>query len=73
MTTIKKRNFDSKLWLGQEPLSGKSILLYAEGGFGDTIQFIRFAKLFDADVKLIIQCQLPLIELVRGMGLGAEV
>ena len=70
---LKKRNFDSKLWLGQEPLSGKSILLYAEGGFGDTIQFIRFAKLFDADVKLIIQCQLPLIELVRGMLLGAEV
>ena len=70
---LKKRKFDSKLWLGQEPLSGKSILLYAEGGFGDTIQFIRFAKLFDADVKLIIQCQPPLIELVRGMRLGAEV
>ena len=70
---LKKRKFDSKLWLGQEPLSGKSILLYAEGGFGDTIQFIRYAKLFDPDVKLIIQCQLPLIELVRGMRLGAEV
>ena len=70
---LKKRKFESKLWLGQEPLSGKSILLYAEGGFGDTIQFIRYAKLFDADVNLIIQCQLPLIELVRGMRLGAEV
>ena len=55
------------------PLSGKSIVLYAEGGFGDTIQFIRYAKLFDPDVKLIIQCQLPLIELIRGMRLGAEV
>ena len=70
---LKKRKFDSKLWLGQEPLSGKSIVLYAEGGFGDTIQFIRYAKLFDPDVKLIIQCQLPLIELIRGMRLGAEV
>ena len=70
---LKKRKFDSKLWLGQEPLSGKTILLYAEGGFGDTIQFIRYAKLFDPDVKLIIQCQLPLIELVSGMRLGAEV
>ena len=70
---LKKRKFDSKLWLGQEPLSGKTILLYAEGGFGDTIQFIRYAKLFDPDVKLIIQCQLPLVELVSGMGLGAEV
>ena len=70
---LKKRKFDSKLWLGQESLSGKTILLYAEGGFGDTIQFIRYAKLFDPDVKLIIQCQLPLIELVSGMRLGAEV
>jgi len=70
---LKERNFDSKLWLGQEPLSGKTILLFAEGGFGDTIQFIRYAKLFAPDVKLIIQCQVPLIELVKGMGLGAEV
>ena len=70
---LKKRKFDSKLWLGQEHLTGKTLLLYAEGGFGDTIQFIRYAKLFEPDVKLIIQCQLPLIELVRGMGLGAEI
>ena len=71
--TLKRRHFDSKLWLGHENLSGKTILIYAEGGFGDTIQFIRYAKLFDPDVKLIIQCQVPLIELVRGMGLEAEV
>jgi tetratricopeptide (TPR) repeat protein len=70
---LKKRKFDSKLWLGKEPLAGKTILLYAEGGFGDTIQFIRYAKLFGPDIKLIIQCQLLLIELVRGMRLGAEV
>ena len=48
------------------------MLIYAEGGFGDTIQFIRYAKLFDPSAKLIIQCQVPLIELVRGMGLPAE-
>ena len=71
--TLKKRHFDSKLWLGHENLSNKTILLYAEGGFGDTVQFIRYAKLFDPDVKMIIQCQVPLMNLVRGMGLGAEV
>jgi len=70
---LKNRKFDSKLWLGKEHLSGKTILLYAEGGFGDTIQFIRYAKLFDSKVKVIIQCQMPLIELVKGMGLGAEI
>lgn len=70
---LKKRKFDSKLWLGQEHLLGKTLLLYAEGGFGDTIQFIRYAKLFEPGVKLIIQCQQPLIGLVKGMGLAAEV
>ena len=70
---LKERKFDSKLWLGQEHLAGKTILLYAEGGFGDTIQFIRYAKLFDPNVKLIIQCQVPLIELVKDMGLGADI
>jgi tetratricopeptide (TPR) repeat protein len=70
---LKRRRFDSKLWLGHENLSGKTILLYAEGGFGDTIQFIRYAKLFDPDVKLIIQCQKQLTHLVRSMGLEAKV
>ena len=70
---LKKRHFESDLWLGHQNLSGKTMLIYAEGGFGDTIQFIRYAKLFKPDVKLIIQCQVPLIGLVEGMGLGAEV
>jgi len=70
---LKRRRFDSQLWLGHESLSGKTILLHAEGGFGDTIQFIRYAKLFEPDVKLIIQCQEQLARLVSDMGLGAKV
>jgi tetratricopeptide (TPR) repeat protein len=30
-------------WLGKEPLSGKKIFLHAEQGFGDTLQFCRYA------------------------------
>jgi Tfp pilus assembly protein PilF len=37
-----RRNFPQPLWLGQEPLQGKTLLLHAEQGFGDTIQFCRF-------------------------------
>ena len=70
---LYKRNFDSKSWSGKESLSCKSILLFAEGGFGDTLQFVRYAKLFDEDVELIIQCQKPLVELVKGMGIKAEI
>ena len=33
------------LWLGDAPVAGKTILLHAEQGFGDTLQFIRYAPL----------------------------
>jgi tetratricopeptide (TPR) repeat protein len=33
------------LWLGDESLSGKTILLWLEQGFGDTLQFCRYADL----------------------------
>jgi tetratricopeptide (TPR) repeat protein len=39
------RHLNAPLWLGNEPLLGKTILLYAEQGFGDAIQFCRFTKL----------------------------
>ena len=32
---LKKHKFESQLWLGKEQLSGKTILLHAEGGFND--------------------------------------
>jgi len=39
-----RRDFSQPLWLGQEPLAGKTILLHAEQGLGDTLQFCRYAK-----------------------------
>jgi tetratricopeptide (TPR) repeat protein len=40
----KLRHFRQPLWRGEE-LAGKTILLYAEQGYGDTIQFVRYVPL----------------------------
>jgi tetratricopeptide (TPR) repeat protein len=42
----QRRNFTAPLWLGDAPLDGKTILLHAEQGSGDTLQFVRYAPLF---------------------------
>jgi tetratricopeptide (TPR) repeat protein len=37
-----RRNFVQPLWDGADDIAGKTILLHAEQGFGDTIQFCRY-------------------------------
>ncbi|HET7885953.1 MAG TPA: tetratricopeptide repeat protein [Bradyrhizobium sp.] len=41
----KRRSFRQPQWLGDVSLAGKTVLLHAEQGFGDTLQFIRYAPL----------------------------
>jgi tetratricopeptide (TPR) repeat protein len=51
------RVFDRPAWDGSDP-SDKRILLYAEQGFGDTFQFVRYARLVNAQGgRVILQCQ----------------
>jgi Tfp pilus assembly protein PilF len=55
------RNFDFPLWLGKEPLNGKTLLVHCEQGMGDTIQFCRFVPVLlalGATVTLAVQAPL---------------
>ena len=61
---VAARNFRQPLWDGR-PLEGKTILLHAEQGFGDTIQFIRYAPLVkQRGARVIVECQKPLVRLL---------
>jgi tetratricopeptide (TPR) repeat protein len=45
---MRRRHADRPFWLGAEPVVGKTILLHAEQGYGDTLQFCRYASLVEA-------------------------
>jgi tetratricopeptide (TPR) repeat protein len=63
--TRYRRPFQTPPWLGDEPISGKTILLHAEQGFGDTLQFIRYAPLLAGQgAKVICEVQPELLPLL---------
>jgi hypothetical protein len=62
---LQSREWSAPLWLGDQPLEGKTILLYAEQGFGDTIQFSRYAKwVANRGAKVILEVQPALVKLL---------
>jgi hypothetical protein len=62
---IDRHDFVQPLWDGSA-LKGRTILLYAEQGLGDTLQFIRYAPLVkQGDATVIVECQPNLVPLLR--------
>ena len=69
---IALRRPDANPWRGED-LTGRTILLYAEQGLGDTIQFVRFVPQVAArGGRVILQAQRPLLGLLRGLEGVAE-
>jgi tetratricopeptide (TPR) repeat protein len=59
------RRMTRPLWDGS-PLEGRTILLVAEQGLGDTLQFIRYAGLLKAQgARVIATCPKPLLSLLE--------
>ena len=69
--TDARRGYRGRLWLGEFPLDRRTILLPAEQGLGDTIQFVRYAPLLaqtGANVVLEVQPELKaLLSTVKGV------
>lgn len=54
----ERRVVDAPLWLGDRAVQGKTVLLHAEQGFGDTLQFMRYAPMVRAQgARVVLEVQ----------------
>ena len=71
---VAARSFPQPLWLGQQDIAGKTLLLWWEQGFGDTIQFCRYGKLAEArGAKVIMSVQQSLLKLLKQISPTIEI
>lgn len=64
----ERPRFSVPLWLGRESLAGRTILLHAEGGLGDTLQFCRFAtSVSTLGARVLLEVQPQLHRLLTGL------
>ena len=65
---LRARNFAQPLWLGAQPVAGKTILLHNDQGLGDAIQFCRYAPLLAAQgARVILEVQESLRPLMSNL------
>jgi hypothetical protein len=68
------RGFTQPLWLGEQPIAGKRLLIHSEQGLGDTLQFCRYASLAAAQgAAVILEIQPSLVSLVKTLTGASEV
>ncbi|KWO87116.1 glycosyltransferase 9 family protein [Burkholderia ubonensis] len=68
------RAFAQPSWRGDAPLAGRTILIHAEQGFGDTLQFCRYVPHLAAQgARVVLEVPAPLRELVASLQGPAQV
>jgi tetratricopeptide (TPR) repeat protein len=64
----QRRVFPQPEWLGHRALDGRTILVHAEQGYGDTLQFCRYvAPLRDLGATVVLEVQPALKRLLQGL------
>ncbi len=66
--TADEPSFEHPAWNGDAPVAGRTVLLHAEQGLGDTLQFVRYAPLLRArGARVVLQVQAPLTALLADL------
>jgi len=60
--------FSQPMWLGKEPIEGKTILVHVDEGAGDTIQFVRYVPMLaERGARVILVVERHLHSLMSGL------
>ncbi len=65
-----ERSYDMPLWdhAPSPSIAGRTLLLHAEQGLGDTIQFVRYVPMVcRLGARVVLEVQQPLVRLLAGM------
>jgi len=64
----EKRDYAEPRWTGEQSLRGKAVLLHAEQGLGDTLQFCRYAQsVAELGAVVILEVPAPLRSLLTSV------
>jgi tetratricopeptide (TPR) repeat protein len=67
-------NFKQPVWRGSNDIAGKTILLHAEQGFGDMIQFCRYVPLVaERAARVVLEVPEPMLELMGTLAGVAQI
>ena len=69
-----KRNFAQPQWRGSDDIAGKTILIHAEQGLGDTLQFCRYVPgVVARGARVIFEVPKPLLTMMRTLAGAPEI